>query len=556
MPSCEDAAALCKVTEGISHSQTTVPGKDNMTGRTQGDQSNGNLTMNETYLEDGVIRRLGDILQERRARSVFLVYDRDAYAPCGAEARMEPQLREFAVTRFADFTANPRLEDIQTGTRRFLASPSDAIVGIGGGSTLDVAKMIGIFAGNEPTDVKRIVRKEATIERKGPLVIAIPTTAGTGSEVTHFSALYLAGVKYSVGHPFVLPAVAIVDAELTYSMPAGLTASTGVDALSQGMESMWAVSSTEESQKYAMEAVRLSLQYKVLAKLKSQGVDENTLVLFIGDNGRPFPRDKTTLYDGGIRTPWLVRWPAKIAPGVSTDALVSSVDIAATFVELANGNGKKPAKQCLETNVRWTTEKTRKSQRSSAFEPCKHLERPLRRSCPGEGKSFAEVLIDPTRRHRSFAFAEDHWHDYEDHARCVVTQRFKLIRNDYVDLPSTPSADAGRGLSWQNMLTLEKSGKLKPEQRTCFISPRPQWELFDLQRDPHELVNRIDDAAYSSVRKQLKDALNRWTDETDDYVPSRRTPDEFDRVTGEPDHSVRVRPRRSKQQMFGTNGKY
>jgi alcohol dehydrogenase class IV len=79
--------------------------------------------------------------------------------------------------------------------------------------------------------------------------------------VTHFSALYLDGVKHSVGHPFVLPAVAIVDPQLTYSMPAALTASTGVDALSQGMESMWAVGSTEESQASAMEAVRLALQY-------------------------------------------------------------------------------------------------------------------------------------------------------------------------------------------------------------------------------------------------------------------------------------------------------
>ncbi len=177
-------------------------------------------------------------------------------------------------------------------------------------------------------------------------------------------------------------------------------------------------------------------------------------------------------------------------------------------------------------------------------------------SGPSEGRSFAEVLIDPTRGHRSFAFAEDHWHDYEDHARSVVTQRYKLIRNDYVDLPSTPSADAGRSLSWQNMLTLEKAGKLTPEQRACFIAPRPQWELFDLQRDPHELINRIDDPAYSSVRKRLTDALGQWADETDDYIPSRRTPDEFDRVTGEPDHRVRVRPRRSKEQMFGTNGKY
>lgn len=73
--------------------------------------------------------------------------------------------------------------------------------------------------------------------------------------------MYVDGVKYSVSHPFVLPEVAIVDPKLTYSMPAGLTASTGVDALSQGLESMWAVGSTEESQTYAEEAVRLAVRH-------------------------------------------------------------------------------------------------------------------------------------------------------------------------------------------------------------------------------------------------------------------------------------------------------
>ncbi len=255
----------------------------------------------------------------------------------------------------------------------------------------------------------------------------------------------------------------------------------------------------------------------VLSKLKEQSVDHNTLVLFISDNGRPFPRDKTTLYDGGIRTPWIVRWPSRVSGNRSTNALVSSVDIAPTFIELAGGN---------------------------------------RAAMPAEGVSFVGVLDDPSRPHREFAFAEDHWHDYEDHARCVMTQRFKLIRNDYVDLPSTPSADAGRGLSWQAMLTLQREGKLAPHQQTCFRSPRPKWELFDLQRDPGELVNRFDDPAYRSARERLSSGLAEWTKRTGDYIPSQRTPDEFDRVTGEPDHSVRKRPRPSKHQMFGTSGRY
>lgn len=256
---------------------------------------------------------------------------------------------------------------------------------------------------------------------------------------------------------------------------------------------------------------------KVLKKLEQQGVANNTVVVFISDNGRPFPRDKTTLYDGGIRTPWIVRWPNKIDAGQTTNALVSSVDIAPTFLAIAG----------IETD-----------------------------SIPNEGINFLPVLMDSTTSHREYAFGEDHWHDYEDHARCIVDQRYKLIRNDYVDLPSTPSADAGRGLSWQNMLKLQTAGELAPAQQACFQAPRPKWELYDLQRDPGELNNRIDDPAYLSVKVRLQTELEKWSARTNDYLPSRRTPDEFDRVTGEPDHSVRVRPRPSKESMFGTNGKY
>lgn len=256
---------------------------------------------------------------------------------------------------------------------------------------------------------------------------------------------------------------------------------------------------------------------KVLKTLTEQGVADNTIVMFITDNGRPFPRDKTTLYDGGIRTPMLIRWPAKIKAGSTSGSLVSSVDIAPTLMKLAGADGD---------------------------------------SFPGEGIGFQQILTDPTLPHRKYAYAEDHWHDYEDQARAVISTQFKLVRNDYADLAATPSADAGRALSWQNMLRLEKEGKLTPPQRACLISPRPKWELYDLQRDPGELNNLANEPAYQSVRDRMKDALSKWTERTGDYLPTRRTPDEFDRVTGEPDHSVRVRPRKSKMETWGTNGKY
>jgi N-sulfoglucosamine sulfohydrolase len=255
---------------------------------------------------------------------------------------------------------------------------------------------------------------------------------------------------------------------------------------------------------------------KVLRELGRQDVANNTVIMFISDNGRPFPREKTSLYDGGIRTPLIVRWPGGIEPDQVTKSLVSSVDIGPTFLELA---GIEPA---------------------DSF----------------EGTSFLPILESPAAKGREFAFAEDHWHDYEDHARAVTDGRYKLIRNDYPDLAATPSADAGRSPTWQTMLRLQETGKLSKVQQSCFLSPRPKWELYDLKTDPHELTNLDDSKKHTADLKRLQTALSDWSKETDDYLPSKRTPDEFDRVTGEPDHSVRVRPRKSKREMFGTWGKY
>lgn len=254
---------------------------------------------------------------------------------------------------------------------------------------------------------------------------------------------------------------------------------------------------------------------KVVAELEAQGVADNTLVLFFSDNGRPFPRAKVTVYDEGIKTPWIVKWPGHVAPGSVNERLVSSVDIAPTALELAGV-------PLLDTF---------------------------------EGKSFAPLLSDAEAKTRDYVFAERHWHDFEDHIRAVRDERWKLIRNDYPDLPATPSADAGRSLTNQEFLRLEEEGKLPPEQRATFIAPRPQWELYDTQADPFEMSNLAADEAHAAELERLQAALEEWSERTGDYLPTKRTPDEFDRVTGDPT-PARIRPRPSKMDMYGTSGKY
>ena len=247
---------------------------------------------------------------------------------------------------------------------------------------------------------------------------------------------------------------------------------------------------------------------KVVAELEKQKVAENTVVIFITDNGRPFPRDKTTMYDGGIRTPLIVKWPAKIKSRSVCKSLVSTIDFAPTFAELSGAEIPK------------------------VF----------------EGKSFASLLTDPSKQIREFAFAEDHWHDYEDHGRAVCSKRFKYIRNDYVDLPNTPPADAGRSETFQEMLKLREQKKLTANQMACFNVPRAKEEFYDLENDPHELNNLANNPKFAKQLQRHRDALAEWTKRTNDSIPVHRTEDEFHRETGRT-LPARKRPRPSKAQM-------
>ncbi len=247
---------------------------------------------------------------------------------------------------------------------------------------------------------------------------------------------------------------------------------------------------------------------QILEELDQSALAENTVVLFISDNGRAFPREKTTLYDGGIKTPWLIRWPKKVKAGSVSDALVSSLDIAPTFLQLAELDA-----------------------------PPNFL-----------GKDFSTVLQDTAAEINEYIFAEDHWHDFEDYGRAIRNQRYKLIHNYYPDLANTPPADALRSPTFQYMLEQQTTGGLTQAQQACFQAPRAEEELYDLQQDPYELHNRINDPNYADIAAELRKALQEFRTRTRDSLPTRRTPDEFTRDTGQP-LPVRKRPRPSKQEM-------
>ena len=165
-------------------------------------------------------------------------------------------LASLAVTRYQNVTANPVISDIERVVRLIANDKVDMIVAIGGGSVLDTAKLVSITARNPAAMSSPGI--DGIFEPGIPLV-AIPTTAGTGSEATHFATYYENGIKHSLAHASLRPDYAIVDPLLTYSLPPLETAHTGFDALSQAIESWWAVGATEESQGYAARSMQLAL---------------------------------------------------------------------------------------------------------------------------------------------------------------------------------------------------------------------------------------------------------------------------------------------------------
>jgi arylsulfatase A-like enzyme len=211
---------------------------------------------------------------------------------------------------------------------------------------------------------------------------------------------------------------------------------------------------------------------------------DDTVVFYLSDNGMPFPRAKTTLYDAGIHTPLIVRWPGRIAPGSVQNGLASAVDIAPTVLAIAG--------------IDQTTM---------------------------QGRDLTPMLTDATASGRTAVFAEANWHDYEKFTRAVRTKRYKLIRNYYWDKPLWNSVDSINSITWQGMLEMKDAGRLTEAQAFLFQKPRPFEEFYDLDKDPYELNNIVDDPVYGQSLAQLRTLLDNWRVDTNDRMPDRRVPD-------------------------------
>ena len=230
----------------------------------------------------------------------------------------------------------------------------------------------------------------------------------------------------------------------------------------------------------------------VLEQLKADGLNDNTIVVFFGDNGQSMVRGKQFCYEEGLHVPLLIRWPktipapAHFKPGLVDDRFLHSIDLAPTM--LASAGAKKPAAM--------------------------------------QGRIF---LGDQTEPPRSYVFgARDRCDETAMRIRTVRDERYRYIRNFTPEVPflATNAYKARAYPVWNLLHQLHAEGKLTPPQEFLCQPRMPDEELYDLQTDPHEIRNlaKSNVAEHQSRLRALRGVLEKWIEETNDQgrIPEPR----------------------------------
>ncbi len=210
----------------------------------------------KSYLGENARLNLDEIFQVENVQKILLICGKQSFEKSGAKKLLTPFLQDKTVQIFNDFSANPKIEDVEKAVNLINNILPDIILAVGGGSALDLAKAAKALCFIDMPLQEAVKQGIVSAQSACPLV-AIPTTAGTGSEATHFSVIYINHKKYSLADSAMLPNYSIIDPAFSNNMPLYLRAVTGMDALCQAIESYWSVSATVQSQEIAIKAIAL-----------------------------------------------------------------------------------------------------------------------------------------------------------------------------------------------------------------------------------------------------------------------------------------------------------
>jgi arylsulfatase A-like enzyme len=222
-------------------------------------------------------------------------------------------------------------------------------------------------------------------------------------------------------------------------------------------------------------------------ELEMRGELDNTVIVFMGDNGAALFRGKGTLYETGLNVPLIVRFPEKIKAGSVYQELISGEDIAPTLLDFASLN------------------------------PLPEM----------TGISFKPLMENQQYEGHPYVFAERGPHGSGlptntgafDLGRCIIGERYKLIYRTLWQLPYHPVDFAGLPM-WKELRQMALDGELEEPWRSLYFSPeRPMFALYDLEKDPKELNNLAGSVDLEKIEEKLKESLQEWMILNQDYLP-------------------------------------
>ncbi|MBU8917379.1 iron-containing alcohol dehydrogenase [Bacillus sp. FJAT-29953] len=212
----------------------------------------------QSYTGWGSIAKLFEELEDMKPSRILVVTDQTLVKIGLVHQYLSPLNEQYDVSLYTDVEPEPSLACAERLAAYAREGGFDCVIGLGGGSALDLAKIAAVISQNEG-DTADYLNLTGTrkLKMRGVPKILIPTTSGTGSEVTDIAVVSLEGTKDVVTHDFLLADIAIVDPQLTLSVPKRITAATGIDALTHAVEAFLSVNANEATDALAIKAVEL-----------------------------------------------------------------------------------------------------------------------------------------------------------------------------------------------------------------------------------------------------------------------------------------------------------
>ena len=207
----------------------------------------------------GSVKELPEIIMRHKCTHVLIITD-DGIMKLGLTRRLEKALKEAGIpyTIYDKTVANPTTVNVREALELYHKEGCDAIIGFGGGSSMDCAKAVGACA-VKPNQSLAQMKGILKVHKKLPLLMAVPTTAGTGSETTLAAVITDADTryKYAINDFPLIPRYAVLDPKVTLSLPPFITATTGMDALTHAVEAYIGNSTTIDTRRDALKAIKL-----------------------------------------------------------------------------------------------------------------------------------------------------------------------------------------------------------------------------------------------------------------------------------------------------------